>query len=262
MTMTNKFLDDNYILKPNETLNGLGYGDYAQRLLNQTCSEAPDSFNKDAGILFLRGSLRPSYSSTTSNNVPPGCTLELNDPSVVLKRTSPFSHVISQTDAVCLSPMYSFFSRGQRYGGEILDNLEKIYNAARKDMRESPLIFVNITSPEGELYTIQDLRTKYWIETRDFTLSIPEKSLLANQFDTPLIPGTEYQNTVIVGYFVVLKNLSKGRWRFDFGGYGTNDYVTHSMMDVEVRDPSSINFPRDKSGRDIKGMPDIFDTQS
>jgi hypothetical protein len=258
MTTTNAFLEDEYILKPNETLNGLGYGDYAQRLLNHICSETPDSFNKNAGILFLRGSMRPTYFSSTSTTFPPGCTSKLDDHSVILDRTSPFSHVISPTDAICFSPLFSFFSKGQRYRGETLDDLEKVYNAARIDMRESPLMFINITSPDRKLRTIKDLRTKYWIESRDFTLSIPEKSLLATQFDTPLVPGTEYQNTVIVGYFVILRNLQIGRWRFDFGGYGTNDYVSRSIIDVEVRDSNLIHFPTDKSGgdpKDPKGMP-------
>lgn len=264
MTTTNKFLDDKYILNPNETLNGLGYGEYAQRLLIHGCSETPDSFSKDAGVLFLRGSLRSTYSTNTSKNVPPGCTIDLDDPSIILNRTSPFSHVISQTDAICFSPMYSCFSRGTRYGREQLESLEQIYNAARRDMRESPLIFVDITSPDGKRYTIQNLETEYWIETRDFTLSIPEQSALASQFDPPFVPGTEYQNTVIVGIFVVLKNLSIGRWRFDFGGYGNNNYATRSIMDVEVRDPNSINFPRNKSGRDFnknKPFDDLFDIQ-
>ena len=254
------YLDDQYILKPGETLNGLGYGDYAQRLLNHICSETPDSFNKDGGILFLRGSMRPSYlSNTTSTTFPPGCTPKLDDPSIILDRTSPFSHVISQSDAICFSPLFSFFSKGQLYGGETLNDLEKIYSAARKDMRDSPLMFVNIIPPDGNVNTIQDLRTKYWIESSDFTLSIPEKSLLASQFDTPLVPGTDYLNTVIVGYFVILRNLRIGRWRFNFGGYGTNDYASHSIIDVEVRDRSSINFPTDKSGGGKGGPGPVFD---
>jgi hypothetical protein len=254
MTKTNNFLDERYILNPSETLNGLGYGDYVQRLLNHIFSETPDSFNKDTGILFLRGSMGPSYSTTTTSTtttttVPPGSTPKLNDPSVILDRTSPFSHVISQTDAICFSPLFSFYSKGQRYRGETLDDLEKVYNAARKDMRESPLMFVNITSPEQKLFTIKDLKTKYWIETRDFTLSMPKKSLLTAY--TEFIAGNEYPNTVVVGYFVILKNLPIGRWRFDFGGYGANDYVTRSIIDVEVQN-QNLDFPRDKSGESIE----------
>ena len=112
-------------------------------------------------------------------------------------------------------------------------------------------MFVNITSPEQNPYTIKDLKTQYWIESRDFTLSIPNKSLLTPY--TEFIAGNEYQNTVVVGYFVILKNLPLGRWRFDFGGYGSNDYVTHSIIDVEVQN-QNLDFPRDKSGEPIKNI--------
>ena len=89
-TSANNYLDSKFILNSNETLNGLGYGDYAQRFLEHVCSASPDSFNKDAGVLFLRTSIVQTY---TDDSVI-GSIRNIVDPKMTLKRTNPFSHVI------------------------------------------------------------------------------------------------------------------------------------------------------------------------
>ena len=243
---SNNYLDSNLILQPNETLHGLGYGDYAQRHLEHVASEKPDSFNKDSGILFLRSSIIESY---TSESVI-GSLRKFTDEKIQLIRTHPFSHVISTEDAICISPLFSCFSKGQEYFGEKLDSIEGVYEAARRDMRSSPAIFLNITPPDGESQTIKAQTIKeienYWVETRSFNLSVPENSRLGRFFSPPLIAGTEYRDTVVVGYFVILKNLSEGYWNFVYGGIGTNDYITYAKVDVLVHEGQS-RFPVDIS---------------
>jgi len=259
MTIKNgdNYLDSKYILNPNETLNGLGYGDYAQRHLEHVCSANPDSFNRDGGVLFVRTGILGSYTDTDKSVF--GSTRDINDPKVILDRTSPFSHVVSNKDTICLSPLFSFFSKGQLYGGQTLDSTEKVYEAGRRDMKSSPAIFLNITTPEGKNKTIKDLR-EYWIETRPFTLSIPEDSRLVNFFEPTLISGTEYKDTVIVGFFVILKNLDKGYWRFDLGGIGAYDYITRGKIDVLVKE-DPIVFPEDISApKDLGKLKDYFNT--
>ena len=243
----NNYLDSTYILEPNEVLNGLGYGDYAQRHLEHVASESPDSFNKDGGILFLRSSIVESYTNESESVI--GSTRKFTDKKIILDRTNPFSHVISNKDAICISPLFSCFSKGQEYSGEKLDSTESVYEAARRDMRSSPAIFLNITPPnETKVRTIEGLSEKYWVETRPFDLPVPEKSLLGRFFSPPFLPGT-YKDTVVVGYFVILRNLSDGYWRFQFGGIGTRDYKTNAQIDVLVKkDP--IIFPEDISGQD------------
>ena len=237
----NSYLDSNFILQPNETLRGLGYGDYAQRHLEHVASEKPDSFNKDSGILFLRSSIIESY---TSESVI-GSLRKFTDEKIQLIRTHPFSQVISTEDAICVSPLFSCFSKGQEYFGEKLDSIEGVYEAARRDMRSSPAIFLRITPPGGEPQTVKEMES-YWVETRPFNLSVPENSRLGRFFSPPLIAGTEYKDTVVVGYFVILKNLSEGYWNFVYGGIGTNDYITYANMDVLVQE-GKINFPVDIS---------------
>ena len=245
-TSANNYLESKHILNSNEALNGLGYGDYAQRFLEHVCSASPDSFNKDAGILFLRTSIVQTY---TDDSVI-GSLRNIIDTQILLNRTNPFSHVISTKDAICISPLFSFFSKGTVYSGEQLNTTEQVYEAARKDMRASPAIFLNITPPQKGMQTIEGLSKNHWIETRPFTLAVPENSRLVSFFDTPLFPGTEYKDTVVVGYFVILKDLSEGYWKFDFGGIGANDYITHARIHILVKkDP--IVFPADISGQDF-----------
>jgi hypothetical protein len=237
----NNYLDSKFILQPNETLRGLGYGDYAQRHLEHVASEQPDSFNKDGGILFLRSSIVESY---TSESVI-GSLRKFTDEKVQLIRTHPFSQVISTEDTICVTPLFSCFSKGQEYFGEKLDSIEGVYEAGRRDMRSSPAVFLIITPPGGEPQTVKDM-DNYWVETRPFNLSVPENSRLGRFFSPPLIAGTEYKDTVVVGYFVILKNLSEGFWNFVYGGIGTNDYITYAKMDVLVQE-GQIRFPVDIS---------------
>ena len=184
-TSANNYLDSKFILNSNETLNGLGYGDYAQRFLEHVCSASPDSFNKDAGVLFLRTSIVQTY---TDDSVI-GSIRNIVDPKMTLKRTNPFSHVISTKEAICISPLFSFFSKGTTYSGEQLNTTEQVYEAARNDMRASPAIFLKITPPQKEVQTIEGLSKNYWIETRPFNLAIPENSRLVSFFEPPLFPG-------------------------------------------------------------------------
>ena len=62
---------------------------------------------------------------------------------------------------------------------------------------------------------------------------IPENSRLVRVFDRPF-SGSEYKDTVVVGYFVILKDLTEGYWKFDFGGIGAHDYITHAQTHILV----------------------------
>ena len=53
-------------------------------------------------------------------------------------------------EAICISPLFSFFSKGTTYSGEQLNTTEQVYEAARNDMRASPAIFLKITPPQKE----------------------------------------------------------------------------------------------------------------
>ena len=180
-TSATNYLESKYILNLNEPLNGLRYGDYAQRYFEHVCSASPDSFNKDVGILFLRTSVVERYSDSVIGSI-----RKITDAKILLDRTTPFSHVVSNKDAICISPLFSFFSKGALYSGERLNTIEQVYEAARKEMRASPLMFLNITSPRKKVQTIEGLSKKYWIETRPFNLAVPENSRLVSFFDTPL----------------------------------------------------------------------------
>jgi hypothetical protein len=50
--------------------------------------------------------------------------------------------------------------------------------------------------------------------------------------DSPLKPGN-YQ-AITVGYFVLIKSLSIGTYRFQFGGSNGSAYHTNSVYDIKV----------------------------
>ena len=97
---------------------------------------------------------------------------------------------------------------------------------------------------------VPDLK-EYRFESPLYLLLVPKNSKLRTKMDYPPKPGN-YQ-AITVGYFLLIKSLPIGTYRFKFGGSNGSAYHTNSVYDIKVLKKRKDNVI-DKSDRLIKNF--------
>lgn len=178
---------------------------------------------------------------------------------VGLKDGANLGLVIPFGTSIMIPVMTATVWKGEVFEGRILEDEEDLRNAARKDTDESREIWsvwktVRDRTTLGAIVK-RGVRTldsadkvlkggKEWndyepmvrnlacyrIESPLFTLTISDKSPFRETMG--LEPGN--YDTVTIGYFLILKDLDEGVYRFHFGGRGRDNYQTDAIYEIIV----------------------------
>jgi len=211
------------IVLPHENFRGLSYGEWATEWTRWLFSDDPTYNGED--ILFLRGNV--NYGPIGGKEGGP----QYLDPKAIYYRTGKNREIIFENTSICIGIFTSTFSLGEIYEGRKISSIPYLRYIANKDT-DGGSIWATITK-KGEKATkiVRDL-INYRFESPLFLLSVPKNSKLRKKMDYPPDPGSYY--TISAGYFVILKWLTPGTYKFRFGGNNASAYHTDSVYDVEV----------------------------
>ena len=237
------------IVDPKDNFRGMSYGDWIEVWSNWLFSPYPN-YVPDEDILFCRGFLEYSGSAYTitqqqfiAERPRPGGALTKDDLRTTEKRLLlnkdvdkaevDLSDRLPTGTAIFFPLLTAMYSMGNSYEGRILDNEFDLRRAVMKDTYESREVFFKVRSspPRVPIPKIK-LVPKYRFETRLFTLRISESSPFIGYHSDEIQAGT--YETVTGGYFVILDELAKGSYTFEFGGKGRDGYRTTTIHRIVV----------------------------
>lgn len=215
------------VVPPSENYKGMSYADWATIWSNWMVSEDPDNYELD-GILFTRGNV--NYGSL---GVMGEGSLHISPKSTFYKTGNTRETILSST-AVFIPVLTSQWSVGSFFDGKKIRDQLELRNCLNKDLSESGKMWLYIRSinKQSKNICLVENLFDYRIESQLFKLNIPKNSLLNNNTEYPMKPGNH--DTIIGGYFVLIRSLPLGTYRITFGGYGRGDYYTNAVYDIIV----------------------------
>ena len=248
------------ILEPNQNFRGMSYGDWIEVWSNWLFSSYPN-YVPDEDILFCRGFLEYSgsaYDITQQQYIieaptkPPGSKptkniIRTTEKRLLLNKDEDseevdLSDVVPTGTAIFFPLLTAMYSIGHTFEGRTLDNEFDVRRAVMKDTYESREVFFKLRKPKGELRRLDLL--EYRFETRLFPIRISDSSPFIGYHFEDIQPGTF--ESVAGGYFVIVTDLPKGEYTFEFGGKGRDGYRTRTIHRVVVREERR-NLIRDSS---------------
>ena len=228
------------VLKPWETFKGMSYGDWSAVWTNWLLSNEVDTY-KGEDILFLRGNI--DYKPTSSS---PGA-LRHQDPASLLDKTGDKAYKVIEGTAILIPVTVVYSTIGENFDGKIIESEVELRRGLNSDFNLIRTMWATIKKINcKKSYKIVPKITSYKIESPLFQLSVPSDSILNEFQDGPLKPGT--YNSVVGGYFLLLKSLPQSKYRISFGAEGPGEYSTRSVYDIEVYS-STPRITKDISGR-------------
>jgi hypothetical protein len=232
------------IVRPDEGYRGRSYSEWIEEWSNLLVSSSPD-YQTPSEMFFLRGNLEYESDKSGTKIIKPGKFYD---------RTGSLGQTIYRNTALFIPVMTAMFSLNDPYGSRELIDEEDLRKAVRTDLFQGGSMWLRYKSSDTTEYTpvVPDI-TKHYFETRIFTLRISNQSPLIDKFETALGPG-EYE-TVQGGYFVILRDLPKGKYRFHFGGNGRGYYYTDAVYDITVLPDKFMNLVSDESSRNLTRVP-------
>ena len=227
------------VLKPNDTFGGRTYSDWIEQWSNYLVSSSVD-YNSGEQILFLRGNLDYEEDKSGKRFIKPGKFLD---------KTGSLGETIYNNTAVFIPIMTAMFSLNDPHESiQLLDEGGLRY-AVRRDISEGGEMWLRYkdSSPSSAFQTVVTNIQDYYFETPVFTLRVSSENPLLTKFESPTDPG-DYE-TVQGGYFVIVKNLTPGKYRFHFGGHGRGYYYTDAVYDINVQSSKSRDLTKDISSQ-------------
>jgi hypothetical protein len=211
------------IVRPTETFRGMSYGDWIATWHQWLLSDNPSYNGED--ILFLRGNV--DYRPVGGKEDGPRYV----DPKAVYDRTEDKGETIDERTAILVAILTSQYHIGEFYNGRKITSIPYLRYVSNKDT-DGGSIWATITKKgDKTMKLVPDLK-EYRFESPLYLLSVPKNSKLRTKMDSPLKPGN-YQ-AITVGYFVLIKSLPIGTYRFKFGGSNGSVYHTNSLYDIKV----------------------------
>jgi hypothetical protein len=215
------------ILLPSETFRGMSYGDWIAAWHQWLLSDNPTYRGED--ILFLRGNV--DYRSVGDKEDGP----RYLNPKAVYKRTKENGEdngeTIHEGTAILIPILTSHFYIGEFYNGRKITSIPDLRYVTNKDTNGGS-IWATIMKKGNKITKIVSDLKEYRFESPLYFLSIPKNSKLRTKLDYPPNPGSYH--AITVGYFVLIKSLSSGTYRFRFGGSNGSAYHTNSLYDIDV----------------------------
>jgi hypothetical protein len=200
-------------------------------------SASPD-YQSGVDMFFLRGNIDYEADQSGNRTVKPGKFYD---------RTGSLGQTIYKNTALVVPIMTAMYSIDDGYEAKQLLDEQDVRNAVRRDISEGGKMWLRFKTPKSGYEPViknGDIKD-YYFETAVFTLTVSNQSPLIDKFEAPISPGEH--ETVQGGYFVILKDLSPGTYRFHFGGNGKGYYYTDAVYDITVSDQESRDLSNDVS---------------
>jgi hypothetical protein len=220
------------VVAPNENFNGMSYGEWAAVWNSWLVSSKPIY---DGGrMLFLRGNIdyRPAGKQKSGPR--------FLDSRACYDRTGSKGENIFEGTAIFVPVITASWSISNIYDGRLIENEQELRYFVNKDLDEGGTMWAKIMNHDSRESSmiVKDIRN-YRFESSVFKLRIPRDSLLNSKMEEYVKPGIH--ETVVGGYFLLLKSLPLSRYRIAFGGKGRGPYYTKAIYDISV-----LKKPRDK----------------
>jgi hypothetical protein len=218
------------VVPPTENFRGMSYGDWAVIWSNWLLSEEPDNY-PGGDVLFLRGNVdyKPLGGATGAPRH--------SDPKGFYDRTGKNGEEIFEGTAIFFPVINAQLNIGEMYDGRLVKNEQDMRFAAEKDINEGGAMWANIMRKGDKKASkiVKNLKD-YRVDTPPFKLVVSQKSELSDRMESPLKPGI--YDSVIVGYYVLIRSLPPSKYRIHFGGRGRGTYYTDSVYDITVQSKS------------------------
>ena len=211
------------IVLPSENFRGMSYGDWIAAWHQWLVSDDPIYNGED--ILFLRSNV--NYRPIGDKEGGP----QYLDPKAVYDRTKENGEIIYENTAILIPILTSHFCIGDLYNGRKITSIPYLRYITNKDT-DGGSVWATITKKgENTIRIVSDLKI-YRFESPLYLLSISRNSKLRKKMDYPPEPGKYH--AITVGYFILIKSLPIGTYRFRFGGTNASAYHTNSLYDIKV----------------------------
>lgn len=213
------------VVKPTENFRGMSYSEWAKVWCNWLLSEDPDTYS-GGDMLFLRGNV----------NFKPVGNLKDGPRHVaqrgIYDRTGNAGEKIFEGTSIMIAVIVSMLSIGDIYEGTKMRTPQQLWYYSNLDIDRSTSMWASIMKKEDKqpYRIVKDIKN-HRVATPLFRLIVPDDSKLMNKIDIPIKPG--HYDTVIVGFFILIKSLPPSVYRINFGGQ-IGEYYTNSLYDIVV----------------------------
>jgi hypothetical protein len=219
------------VLSPNENFRGMSYGEWASVWNNWLLSTKPVY---DGGkMLFLRGNI--DYRPVGKDDSGP----RFLDPKAFYDRTNSRGETVFQGTAILVPVVTASLSISDTYDGRVIENEQQLRYFVNKDIDEGGPVWARIMNLNSRKTSkiVEDL-LDFRVESSVFKLTIPTGSPLNRRMEKYAKSGI--YDTVVGGYFLLIRSLPISRYRITFGGKGRGPYYTNAIYDISI-----IRNPRD-----------------
>jgi hypothetical protein len=241
------------IVQPEQTFQGLSYGDWAARWCNWLFSEEPDRTEVNDDVVFLRGNMEyyryaamaPDTSKDRDDSIDPAELLFYD-------RTGDKGILISDKTPVFIPVLTATYFIGGGSESGVMYSEEQVRHKCRKENDLSGGIWLTLESNSVDQSNNSILKStkrsgllgtpsnpdqnlsNYRTSSRLFKLFVAEGNPFLKDMavEYPINPG-EY-DAITDGFFVLLKHLNAGSYRIRFGGKGRGNYRTDAIYDIYV----------------------------
>jgi hypothetical protein len=214
------------VVSPKENFKGMSYSDWISIWANWLWSADPDNY--DGGdMLFLRGNI--DYGPVGGIVGAP----RFIDSKSIYDRTGEKGETINEKTGILIPILTSHLNCGGIFDGKKICTREKLRFCINKDIDRMYTVWANILNNGNKKPTriVKNIR-EFKVQSQVFKFSIPTDSLLNAKSEMPDEVG-EYES-IVGGYFLILRSLPRTSYRIMFGGRGPGTYYTNAIYDIRV----------------------------
>ena len=214
------------VVSPNENFKGMSYSDWISIWANWLWSADPDNY--DGGdMLFLRGNI--NYGPVGGIEGAP----RFIDTKSFYDRTGDKGETINEKTGILIPILTSQLNIESNFDGKKISTREKLRYYVNKDIDRMHSVWANILNNGNKrpLKIVKNIRA-FKVQSQVFKLSIPNDSLLNTKSEEPEVVGEH--ESIVGGYFVILKSLPPSSYHLIFGGRGPGTYYTNSIYEIKV----------------------------
>jgi hypothetical protein len=214
------------VVSPNENFKGMSYSDWTSIWANWLWSADPDNY--DGGdMLFLRGNI--NYGPVGGIVGAPRFT----DTKSFYDRTGDNGEKINEKTGILVPILTSQLNIGSIFDGKKISSREKLRYYVNKDIDRMYSAWATIlhNGDKKPVKIVTNMRA-FKVQSQVFKFSIPNDSLLNTKSEMPEEVG-EY-DSIVGGYFIILRTLPPSSYRIVFGGKGPGTYYTNAVYDIKV----------------------------
>ena len=204
-------LASKYVVKSAENYKGLSYSDIIIRWQRWLLSNRPDQ-QQDGDILFLRGSV--GYHRSTSTYL--------------------YSSIeIPECTAILVPIVTTHYNIGDSYQGSIIEDEFSLRKAIREHVDAAGPFWATMDINSNEVVRLVPNLNEFRVESMLFELDVSQENPFLDKMGEPVAPGK--YTAMVAGYFVLLRDLPKSKYKIRFGGYGMDGFYTEALYEINIK---------------------------